>query len=627
MGEDSTGPSSQQQYSAAFDQAAVGMVLMDRNSHPLRVNRAAAVMLGYLPEELIGPVPPLVSDPENRAKDIALRAEMLAGTRNAYQREKALVHRDGHTVWTLQTCTLARDGDGKPVQFILQVQDITESKAREDALRVSEEHFRANFEQAPLGIAHLSKDGRTLRANQRMCDMLGYTREEIYLQDAHGVVGEEGQRSREQLQSLLRGEAQSYTAERFFTRKDGTRIPARVSVSLVRNADEEPYFISVSEDISQQLADQRRIREQAQMLDQASDAIVLHSLDRRIRYWNQGAERLFGFSAAQALDQFFAELTQMSEAFTGAHHEELLATGHLVTSTRCRSAAGKLLDIDRRLTLIRDEQGQPSAVLSVNTDVTQRRAAEREVLLLNSVLERRVRLRTEKLEESNAELRTFAYSLAHDLRAPLGSIDGFSRQLERRLEGQLDTQGLHYMERVRAGVKLMSDLTDALLSLANLSQAEVLCQSVDLSALARAWEHRMRGEHPEREISVSIADTPRVVGDVRLLADLLEQLLDNAWKFTSRREGACIELGVEEAGGAVPVFFVRDNGVGFDSAYASKLFVPFQRLHSMHEFDGTGIGLAIVRKIALLHGGQVWGESGPGGGAVFRFTLNESEAG
>ena len=281
-----------------------------------------------------------------------------------------------------------------------------------------------------------------------------------------------------------------------------------------------------------------------------------------------------------------------------------------------------MLEVERRLTMIRHDDGSATSVLSVNSDVTERRRAEREILELNGALENRIRQRTAQLEESNQELRTFAYSMAHDLRAPLATTDGFSRQLELLLGDKLDEKGRHYMRRMRHGVQLMSDLTDALLSLANLSQEPLQRESVDLSALANGWLHRVRAAEPTRDAEVTITDTPQVHGDSRLLKVLVENLLDNAWKFSSRRQGACIEFGLVRGSAAdVPEFFVRDNGAGFDNAYAGKLFTPFQRLHAVHEFPGTGIGLAIVRKIASRHGGRVWAESPAAGGAVFRFTI------
>lgn len=491
------------------------------------------------------------------------------------------------------------------------------------ALRQNEERYRATFQQAALGIALLSLDGRILQVNRRLCEMHGYTRDELLRMDAHSMSEDGGGSSRAQIQSLLDGQGTSYTAERRFIRKDGSSYPAKVSVSLVRPDAGAPFFLSIVEDQSQHVADQLRLREQAQMLDQCSDAIVVHGLDRTIRYWNEGAVRLFGWTAEQARGRRFAELLGPASSVSEGERMQLLRDGHLVAETRCRTASGRVLDVERHLTVIHDgDRGQ--SVLAVNTDITARREAEREILLLNSALEARVRKRTQALQESNEELRTFAYSLAHDLRAPLASIDGFSSQLAHRLDGALDAKAAHYLSRVRAGVKQMAELTDALLSLAQLSEASLLRQSVDLSALARTWQDRMQKGEPQRRVTVVVHDTPRVEGDVRLLTDALEHLLGNAWKFTAQRPDAKIEFGAQVNSRGDAVFFVRDNGVGFDSAYAGKLFTPFQRLHSPQEFGGTGIGLAIVRKILSRHGGRVWGQS-PGEGALFQFTVNETE--
>lgn len=258
---------------------------------------------------------------------------------------------------------------------------------------------------------------------------------------------------------------------------------------------------------------------------------------------------------------------------------------------------------------------------------TERKRAEKEIVLLNNLLEQRIRRRTLELEESNDDLRGFAYSLAHDLRAPLASIDGFSAQLETRLAGQLDDKSHHYLQRVRAGVRLMADFTDALLGLADLSNTELLRCSVDLSAVACSIAERLREQEPRRRVAFAIEGTPPAEGDERLLVDLMENLLGNAWKFTSMTASAQISFGGEISPSGACLYHVKDNGAGFDPAYADKLFAPFQRLHKTSEFAGTGIGLAMVRKIVSRHGGRVWAESLPGAGASFYFTLNESAAG
>jgi signal transduction histidine kinase len=261
--------------------------------------------------------------------------------------------------------------------------------------------------------------------------------------------------------------------------------------------------------------------------------------------------------------------------------------------------------------------------ITVAEQETERRRAAKEIVLLNNLLEERIRKRTDELQESNDDLRGFAYSLAHDLRAPLASIDGFSSRLEQRLGGQLDDTNRHYLQRVRAGVKVMADFTDALLALADLSHTELRRNPVDLSALARSIASRLHEQHPARRAELVIHETPPAEGDPRLLSAVMENLLGNAWKFSSRTESARIVFGSEPGTGGACVYHVKDNGAGFDPAYAHKLFGAFQRLHTTTEFAGTGIGLAMVRKIVSRHGGRIWAESRLGAGASFYFTLNE----
>lgn len=226
------------------------------------------------------------------------------------------------------------------------------------------------------------------------------------------------------------------------------------------------------------------------------------------------------------------------------------------------------------------------------------------------------------LEESRRELESLTYTIAHDLRAPLRTIDGFARALSEDCGDLLDGDGRRYLQHVLDAAQRMSGMLEGLLGLARIHQAELHPVPLEISYIARDILERLRAAEPARAIDVSIADDIGAKADPTLLTAALDVLLQNAWKFTRGREPARIELGVRP--GTPPVYFVRDNGVGFDMRYASKLFTPFQRLHSERDFAGVGIGLAAAHRIIRRHGGRIWAEATPDGGACFNFTLQES---
>ena len=255
-------------------------------------------------------------------------------------------------------------------------------------------------------------------------------------------------------------------------------------------------------------------------------------------------------------------------------------------------------------------------------DIVARRQAEEEVKRLNSVLEQRVRQRTAELEAANAELASFCYSVSHDLRAPLRRIEGFRRILDDRYHDMVDDQGRHYLDRIAAGTHEMGEMIDSFLRLSRATQGELNVEVVDLSSRVRRLLGEYREREPERDLHPQIQDEVRAPVDSHLFDMLLSNLIDNAWKYSSRHAETHIGFGFKEEGGE-RIYFVSDRGDGFDMQYADRLFAPFSRLHKADEFEGVGIGLATVQRIITRHGGRIWAQSRPGKGTTFYFTLWE----
>ncbi len=290
---------------------------------------------------------------------------------------------------------------------------------------------------------------------------------------------------------------------------------------------------------------------------------------------------------------------------------------------------GRVRDVEIQLrteagikdTLLSTEQielnGQTCA-LTIQYDITNLKNAERDVRRLNQDLERG----QAALEAANKELEAFSYSVAHDLRAPLRSVDGFSQALLDGYSDKVDETGKKYLHFVREAAQRMDQLIKDLLNLSRVTRSDLIKAPVDLSALARDVLASLQRSEPGRKAEIAVSEGVVAHGDARLLRIVLENLLDNAWKFTSKIPLARIEFGTDGANGT-PAYFVRDNGAGFDQTYSDKLFGVFQRLHPATEFDGTGIGLATVHRIIRRHGGRIWGEGEVGRGAAFHFTLEE----
>jgi PAS domain S-box-containing protein len=367
----------------------------------------------------------------------------------------------------------------------------------------------------------------------------------------------------------------------------------------------------------------RSLEAQALEATRFVDAILEHIPDmvfvkeaeslRFVRF-NRAGEELLGIPRAEMIGKNDFDFFPAEEAeFFVKKDRETLASRTLVDIPEepIQTRHGERWLHTKKVTVV-DEHGEPRYLLGISEDITDRKQAHAELAAAK-----------DRAEAANRELESFSYSVAHDLRAPLRAIEGFSQALLEDHGPALDPTGQDYLARIRAAARRMSGLIDDLLALSRVSRAELRREHVDLSALARAAVTTLETADPARRVDVTIAPGLAAVGDPKLLAIVLDNLIGNAWKFTQRTDPARIEVAARDQDGR-RVYFVRDNGAGFDQAYADKLFGVFQRLHSAADFPGTGIGLATVKRIIERHGGRVWAEGVAGQGATFSFTLPDA---
>lgn len=362
------------------------------------------------------------------------------------------------------------------------------------------------------------------------------------------------------------------------------------------------------------------------VLELAPDGIIVVDLGGVISYANTQAGKLFGYEPGELLGTPVESLvpqrlrdahTQHRARYAKALRVRPMGIGSLLHGLR---KDGSEFPVEIALGPTK-RNGEP-AVTAIIRDVTDYRRAEEEIRKLNAELEERVRIRTAQLENANSELEAFNYSVSHNLSAPLRLIEGFSRDLADNYLDRLDDRGRKDVIWIRESVAKMERLVEDLLRLSRIGRAEARFQDVNLSIMAESVASDLRRHEPVREVTFAIQPGIIARADARMIRIALENLMGNAWKFTSKKPDARIEFGAGDWGSGERVYFVKDNGAGFEMAYADRLFTPFERLHTEAEFPGTGIGLAIVRRIINRHWGRVWAEAEVGKGASFCFTLH-----
>jgi PAS domain S-box-containing protein len=357
--------------------------------------------------------------------------------------------------------------------------------------------------------------------------------------------------------------------------------------------------------------------QQANLLNLTHDTIFVRDMSDIISYWNRGAEELYGWRADEAIGKHSRQLLQTEFPVPIEEvREELLRTGRWEGELKKNKADGTEVVVASRWSLQRDEHERAVAILETNNDVTERKRREEDIQNLNQELAKR----STELESINKELEAFAYSISHDLRAPLRHMAGYTELLQKRASSGLDEKSNHYIMMMLESAKRMGNLIDDLLAFSRIGRTETQKSLVDLAQLVREALSEVREDTEERNIAWKVGTLPDLYGDRSMLRLVLVNLISNAVKFTRTRPQAEIEIGSANGNSDELIVFVRDNGVGFDMKYVNKLFGVFQRLHQANEFEGTGIGLATVQRIIHRHGGKVWAEGAVDGGATFYFS-------
>jgi len=357
--------------------------------------------------------------------------------------------------------------------------------------------------------------------------------------------------------------------------------------------------------------------QQASLLNLTHDSIFVRNMDFTITYWNLGAQELYGWAAEDAIGKHSNQLLQtVFPAPPEDVHAELLRTGRWEGELKRTTAKGTTVVVAARYALRQDEQARPVAILETSNDITERKRREQEIENLNLELAKR----SAALESVNKELEAFAYSVSHDLRAPLRHMAGYTELLHKKASALVDEKSNHYIAMILDSAKRMGNLIDDLLAFSRIGRAETQKTQVSLAQLVKEALTECRQDTEGRNISWEIGALPDFYGDRSMLRLVLVNLISNAIKFTRTRAHAEIEIGCADGNKDSLVVFVRDNGVGFDMKYVNKLFGVFQRLHDSDAFEGTGIGLATVQRIIHRHGGKVWAEGVVDSGATFYFS-------
>ena len=569
-------------------------------------NKGAEIIYGIKKEEAIGRSSREIFRQNYTIRELDEIREQLA-TKGYWNGEMEQYRNDGSKLICLMSTTELKDENGIATGYVSIAKDITKQREEDEKLKISEERFRLLINNVKdQAIFMLDETGKVASWNTGAQNMEGYTAEEIIGQPHTAFYTEEDLVAGEPGRNLEGARKNGYVERKGWRkRKDGSLFWANVVFTALYHPNGKLRgYSKVVKDISERKKAEEQISYLARLLEDTGDAVFSTDIDFHVRSWNRAAELFYGYTYEEVIGRPVAEIIrpQVEHELHERRRNELSAVGAFKGELVHLKKDGTPLVVLVTNASTRNEKGEIDGFVTVCRDISDRKNLE------------------EKLKRSNEELEAFTYSVSHDLRAPLRAIIGFSTILEEDYGNKFDDEARRLIHIIKANTQKMGCLIDDLLNFSRMGRHEIIKTDIDSNNMVKDVIREQYNADNDRKIEWIIHPLPVVMGDINMIRQVWLNLVSNAIKYSGNAVVPVIEIGTFNKEQQV-VFFVKDNGVGFDQQYAEKLFKVFQRLHSVHEFEGTGVGLAIIEKIVSKHGGNVWAEGTTNVGATFYFSL------
>ncbi|MGA2505151.1 MAG: PAS domain S-box protein [Anaerolineales bacterium] len=589
-------------------------------------NRAAEEMFGWTAAEVTGHSLKEFVDIEYRdgSTEDVLQVVRKEGT---WKGEVTQNRRDGTCFPVAVSILLVKDSASFPVGFVFIHRDITDRRRADEALRAASSYDRRLLEASIDPLVTIGPDGKITDVNLATETVTGVPRDRLIGTDFSDYFTEPEKARQGYQQVFAHDVVRDYPLTIRHASGRTTDVLYNATVYKSEVGEVQGVF-AAARDITE-----RRVAEEAlhaassynrRLLEASLDPLVTIGPDGKITDVNLATELATGVARDRLIGTDFSDyFTEPKKAQLG--YQQVFARDVVRDyPLTIRHSSGKTTDVLYTASVYKNEKGESQGVFAAARDITERKKAEEEIKKLNAELEQRVVVRTAQLEAANKELEAFAYSVSHDLRAPLRAISGYTSILLEDYGPSFDKEGKRVANVISHEALRMGELIDDLLTFSRLSRTEKHDSKIDMQSMLQSVFDELTTPEGRARIDLQVEQLPAVMGDPGLIRQVWINLLSNALKFTSKKERAVIDVGSRQDGNEI-VFYVRDNGAGFDMQYAGKLFGVFQRLHNESEFEGTGVGLAIVQRVILRHGGRVWGEAQVDRGAAFYFTLPRKE--